>query len=174
MDPNIEQTMEQLKKVRSIAKGIVTRKANKVNEILASCDKADSVQEITKELDEVIEQFEATHEAYHSLFKEEHDVKESNLYFDSVSELVSEHQLKIKSCLEQPASQNGQERQNQIQPEDSLSTAVPVKSSRFRQSQLLHPFRVPLAKKQELPQNKLHLKQKQIRSTNCMNSNWKN
>ena len=124
--------MEQLKKVRSIAKGNVTRKANKVNEILASCDNADSVQESAKELDEVLKQFEAAHEAYHSLLKEEHDVKESNLYFDSVSELVSEHQLKIKSWLEQPASQNGQERQNQIQPEDSISTAGSHKSSRFR------------------------------------------
>ncbi len=122
--------MEQLKKVRSIAKGNVTRKANKVNEILASCDNADSVQESAKELDEVLKQFEAAHEAYHSLLKEEHDVKESNLYFDSVSELVSEHQLKIKSWLEH--AQNGQERQNQIQPEDSISTAGSHKSSRFR------------------------------------------
>ncbi len=54
--------MEQLKKVRSIAKGNVTRKANKVNEILASCDNADSVQESAKELDEVLKQFEAAHD----------------------------------------------------------------------------------------------------------------
>jgi hypothetical protein len=128
-NPNIKQIMEQLKKVRSIAKRNVTRKANKVNEILTSCHNAESVKEIAAELDEVLKQFIDAHEAYHSLLKDEHDINESILYFKSVSELVSERQSKIKSWLEQPASQNLQETPNQIQPEDSMSVAGSYKSS---------------------------------------------
>ncbi|XP_028407167.1 uncharacterized protein LOC114529553 [Dendronephthya gigantea] len=132
MDSDIEHIMDQLKKARSIAKGNVTRKANKVNEILTSCDNVDSVKEIAKELDEVLKHFEVAHEAYHNLLKEEHEVEESKLYFNSVNELVSEHRTKIQSWLEQPAIQLGQESQNQIQPEDSISTAGSHKSSRFQ------------------------------------------
>jgi uncharacterized protein YyaL (SSP411 family) len=59
--PNIEQITEQLEKVWSIAKGNVTRKANKVNEILTSCDNAESVKEIAAELDGVLKQFINVH-----------------------------------------------------------------------------------------------------------------
>ena len=97
--------MDQLKKARSIAKGNVTRKANKVNELLTACDNVDSIKSIANELDEVLKQFQDTHEAYHSLLKEEQDISESNVYFNTVSELVTEHKLNIESWLEQPARQ---------------------------------------------------------------------
>ena len=86
----MDYDMNQLRKARSIAKGNVTRKANKVNELLTACDNAESVTKIANELDDVLKQFQNTHEAYHSVLTEEKDINDSNLYFDSVNELVSE------------------------------------------------------------------------------------
>ena len=92
-----------------MAKGNVTRKANKVNELLTTCDNVDSIKNIANELDEVLKQFQDTHEAYQSLLKEEQDISESNVYFNTVSDLVTENKLKIDSCFEQPARQLGHE-----------------------------------------------------------------
>ena len=126
--------MDQLRKARSIAKGNVTRKANKVNELLTACDNAESVTKIANELDDVLKQFQNTHEAYHSVLKEEQDINNSNLYFDSVNELVLEHKAKINSWLQQPSSEITQAvtQESQIRPEDSISTAGSRKTSRSR------------------------------------------
>ena len=132
MDLRTEQIMDQLRKARSIAKGNVTRKANKVNELLTTCDNTESVTKIASELDAVLKQFQDTHEAYHNMLKEEQEINESTLYFDSVNELVTEHKAKINSWLQQPPSQLGQESLSQVLPEDSVSTAESRKTSSSR------------------------------------------
>ena len=132
MDLRTEQIMDQLRKARSIAKGNVTRKANKVNELLTTCDNTESVTKIASELDDVLKQFKDTHEAYHNMLKEEQEINESTLYFDSVNELVTEHKAKINSWLQQPPSQLGQESLSQVLPEDSVSTAESRKTSSSR------------------------------------------
>ena len=132
MDLRTEQIMDQLRKARSIAKGNVTRKANKVNELLTTCDNTESVTKIASELDDVLKQFQDTHEAYHNMLKEEQEINESTLYFDSVNELVTEHKAKINSWLQQPPSQLGQESLSQVLPEDSVSTAESRKTSSSR------------------------------------------
>ncbi|CAB4034840.1 Hypothetical predicted protein [Paramuricea clavata] len=128
MDLEISQIMEQLRKARSTAKGNVTRKANKLNELLTACDNVDTIKEIANDLDEVSIQFQSAHEAYHSLLKEEQDLNDSTVYFNSVDELVSELKTKTKLWLEQPVTQF---QENQIQPHDSVSTVGSHKSSRF-------------------------------------------
>ena len=99
--------MYQLREARSIAKGNVTKKANKINELLTACDNTESVTKIANELDDVLKQFQDTHKAYHNMLKEEQEINESTLYFDSVNKLVMEHKAKINSWLQQPPSQLG-------------------------------------------------------------------
>ena len=66
------------------------------------------------------------------MLKEEQEINESTLYFDSVNELVTEHKAKINSWLQQPPSQLGQESLSQVLPEDSVSTAESGKTSSSR------------------------------------------
>ena len=126
------QIMEQLRKARSTAKANVTKKANKVNELLTDCNNVESIKEIAKELDNVLQHFENAHIDYHNLLKDEQDIKDSTCYFNSVNELVSEIKSKILSRLDEPvASQTEtQENQNEIRPEDSVSSAGSQKSKR--------------------------------------------
>ncbi|CAB3990789.1 Hypothetical predicted protein [Paramuricea clavata] len=81
--------MEQLRKARSTAKGNVTRKANKLNDLPTACDNVDAIKEIANDLDEVSIQFQSAHKAYHSLLKEEQDLNDSTVYFNSVDEFGS-------------------------------------------------------------------------------------
>ena len=129
MDLEITQAMDQLKQARSTAKGNVTRKANKLNELLTAGGKVDKIKKIANELDEVSKQFQMAHEAYHHLLKDEKLIKDSTVYFNSVNELVSELKIKIQLWLEQPTN-HSEETQTQIQPEDSISTAGSHKSAR--------------------------------------------
>ena len=132
MDLETTQIMEQLRKALSTAKANVTKKANKVNELLTDCNNVESIKEIAKELDNVLQHFENAHIDYHNLLKDEQDIKDSTCYFNSVNELVSEIKSKILSRLDEPvASQSEtQENQNEIRPEDSVSSAGSQKSKR--------------------------------------------
>ena len=61
MDLEISQLMDQLRKARSIAKGMVTRKANKLNELLTAGENANAIKEIVNDLDGVSKQFQNAH-----------------------------------------------------------------------------------------------------------------
>ena len=130
MDLETIQIMEQLRKARSTAKANVTKKANKANELLTDCNNVESIKEIAKELDDVLQRFENAHKNYHNLLKDEQDINDSIFYFDSVNELVSEIKSKILSRLEEPVVSHSetQENQNEIRPEDSVSGAGSQKS----------------------------------------------
>ena len=131
MDLEISQLMDQLRKARSVAKGIVTRKANKLNELLTAGENTDAIKEIANDLDAVSEQFQNAHEAYHQLLKDEQALTESTVYFNTVSEFVSELRVKTEGWLKQPvASPPGG--LNQIQPHDSASTIGSQRSSSIR------------------------------------------
>ena len=134
MDLEISQLMDQLRKARSVAKGIVTRKANKLNELLtAAGENTNAIKEIANDLDGVSKQFQNAHEAYHSLLKDEQALTESTVYSNTVSELVSELRVKTEAWLQQPAPPL-QEDQNEVQPHDSASTVGSRRSSSIRSS----------------------------------------
>ena len=125
--------MDQLRKARSVAKGIVTRKANKLNELLTAGENTDAIKEIANDLDAVSEQFQNAHEAYHQLLKDEQALTESTVYFNTVNELVSELRVKTEGWLKQPVS-SPPGGLNQVQPHDSASTIGSQRSSSIRSS----------------------------------------
>ena len=133
MDLEISQLMDQLRKARSIAKGMVTRKANKLNELLTAGENANAIKEIVNDLDGVSKQFQNAHEEYHKLLKDEQALTESTVYCNTVNELVSELRVKTETWLQQPAPPP-QADQNQVQPHDSASTVGSQRSSSIRSS----------------------------------------
>ena len=81
MDLEISQLMDQLRKARSVAKGIVTRKANKLNELLTAGENTNAIKEIANDLDAVSKQFQNAHEAYHNLLKKRASFNRVNRLF---------------------------------------------------------------------------------------------
>ena len=59
------QSPDDLKAARSFAKTNVTRKVNRLNELLSARESADAIQRVKTELNEVLEEFKIAHEAYH-------------------------------------------------------------------------------------------------------------
>ena len=74
------QSMEELKVTRSSAKTNMTRKVNRLNELLSAHESADAIQRVQIELNEVLEEFKNAHEAYHSQIKTEKERQESQRY----------------------------------------------------------------------------------------------
>ena len=128
--------MDQLRKARSVAKGIVTIRANKLNELLTAGENTNAIKEIANDLDGVSKQFQNAHEAYHNLLKDEQALTESTVYSNTVNELVSELRVKTEAWLQQPAPPPHQEDHNEVQPHDSASTVGSRRSSSIRSSSM--------------------------------------
>ena len=84
-----------IKKGTSVAKGMVTRKANKLNELLTAGENTNTIKKNPNDLDGVSKQFQNVLEAYHNLLKDEQALTESTVYSNTVNELVSELRVKI-------------------------------------------------------------------------------
>ena len=94
-----------LKAARSFAKTNVTRKVNRLIELLSARESADAIQRVQTELNEVLEEFKIAHEAYHNQIKTERERQESERYYHSLVELASELEREISSWIAQPDAQ---------------------------------------------------------------------
>ena len=127
------QSPEDIKAARSFAKTNVTRKVNRLNELLSARESADAIQRVQTELNEVLEEFKIAHEAYHSQIKTEGERQESEKYYDSLVELASELEREISSWIMQPDAQRLLTAQSAyVAPEDSVSNAGSRDSFRTR------------------------------------------
>ena len=76
--------VRQLKKLRSMAKGLVTRKRNEINELLSTpMPHIDELKKRAHDLETVMEKFHISHENYHQNLKDDEDIEESNEYFEA-------------------------------------------------------------------------------------------
>ena len=113
--------IDQLKLVRSSTDAHVSQKVNKLNELMAECENIEALNEVREELQQVLQEFQVAHEAYHGLIKTESEQEESARYYNSVLEIVSELEQEITSWLNKPALQTSVTPIN-VQPRDSVST----------------------------------------------------
>ena len=113
--------IDQLKLVRSSAEAHVSQKVNKLNELMAECENIEALNEVREELQQVLQEFQVAHEAYHGLIKTESEQEESSRYYNSVLEIVSELEQEITSWLNKPALQTSVTPIN-VRPRDSVST----------------------------------------------------
>ena len=118
------QSPDDLKAARSFAKTNVTRKVNRLNELLSARESAEAIQTVQTELNEVLEEFKITHKAYYSQIKTERERQESERYYDSLIELAWELEREISSWIMQPDAQRLLTAESAyVAPEDSVSNA---------------------------------------------------
>ncbi len=111
-----------LKKSRSLAKGLVKRKMNKIYQLMIGKCNLNSVKKLRKELQDVFHNFQERHDEYHSQLIDENEQRASSSYFTSVKEQFLDLQKEIdlwinQENLEQPPLGDTTE----IRPQDSVS-----------------------------------------------------
>mgnify|MGYP001800585386 CR=1 FL=1 len=99
MATGIELSIEQLKTARGHTKAKVTKKLNKLNEFLSANEKAELIQTGEIELDKILMEFDEAQAGYHKHLKGKQELKESEIDFKSVHELVGEVKEKIANYL---------------------------------------------------------------------------
>ena len=130
------ENVRQLKKLRSTAKGFVTRKRNEINDLL-SCSTVPNIDELNKraqDLETVMEKFRIAHTNYHENLQDEEDTEESNEYFEA-------ERIRVNYLMERIA--NFIEHQSPIVPhvilpEDSVSNIGKGKTIASNHSKIGH------------------------------------
>eukprot|EP00794_Sanderia_malayensis_P013184 gene13184-14532_t len=119
-----QNLIDYLKRARSFAKGSVTRKANKLTELIETEGNPTLVRVISKELRHSFKEFQTAHEAYDSKLEAQDEKEESARYHNAVLELVSNLETQTDKWLEPSID---------VRPEDSISNiSVSTRSSKPR------------------------------------------
>ena len=64
-----ERSIEELKRIRSAAKANVTRKINRLSELMSD-NNIQAVEETKNDLQQTVNEFQLAHKVYHGLFPE--------------------------------------------------------------------------------------------------------
>ena len=127
--------VRQLKKLRSTAKGLVTRKRNEINELLSTpMPHIDELKKRAHELETVMEKFQISHGNYHQNLKDEEDIEESNEYLEAEQTRVNYLIERIVNVIEHQSSIVP----HIIDPHDSASNTGKSKLLSLKQSKISH------------------------------------
>ncbi len=124
-----EHSIEELKKIRSTAKANVTRKINRLNELMSS-NNTQVVEENKNDLYETVNEFQHAHNVYHEKLENEEEKSNSSQYCAAVLEEGEKHKMKVNLWL---SEQNKNKLVDDVQPDDSISN---VSSSRSKKSKV--------------------------------------
>ena len=130
MDKPREQSIDELKKTRSSAKASITRKINRLTELMLSNKNAGVVKEISNDLEGVLNEFMTAHEAYNDQLTCKDELEQSASYREGVFEQVRAIKTKIDSWLKSLVIDD--EAVVDVHPEDSASNVPSRTSSRAR------------------------------------------
>ncbi|CAB3981354.1 PREDICTED: uncharacterized protein LOC107342904, partial [Paramuricea clavata] len=112
--------LRQLKRARSTAKGILSKRQNELTDIFSKTDNSSELEKKLSEMHKALEKFRTAHDAFHDNLQDEDDILESNDYYEAVIERFSDLKERAtqKLCL---WKQDNVELD--IRPEDSVSNA---------------------------------------------------
>ncbi len=131
-----QEQLQQLKRARSLARAHVTRKINRIRELMNNPDNLSTVKDLLNELPNVLYEFQTAHKAYHSHTYDENELHESEQYCNDVKLPVTELEHEIDSLVKQVnieksfKGQHVSETQIHVQPEDFISNVGSHVSSR--------------------------------------------
>ena len=114
--------IRQLKRARSSAKGILSKRQNELLEIITNTTNLPELEKKLSELNKALEKFQATHKAFHDNLCDEDDILESNDYYDAVIERVHDVRDKALQIIDN--------KEPDIRPEDSVSNVGSKGSSK--------------------------------------------
>ncbi|XP_064621732.1 uncharacterized protein LOC135484315 [Lineus longissimus] len=131
-----QRDLKVLKKKRSTAKGLLTRKGNEIQTLLDCVDsygQLSRINDLGEELGRLFTNFLACHNAYHSLLYSPEDIAESRLYVDRVARFMGQRLEEISSwseALKDRISEGGVSSvgsdvssfDTSVSPDDSIST----------------------------------------------------
>lgn len=158
------EELRRLKRARSTAKGLITKKQNEIKELLLNIENLESIKEKIPELDSVFEEFKAAHEIYHANLSDDCDIDESEEYFAAEMSRVCD----LKERIATIAASTAQKSQETDDAYDNVSLSSSSSSSRSSRSKrdilakkaALKAQAALLKKRQALQEEEFRLKQK--------------
>lgn len=120
----------QLKKSRSSKKGIVTKAQNEIKDMMLNSNNTELVKGRIEEFKQLMQDFKDTHTAYHSQLRDEHEIEESNDYYDAVTLLASDLARDVGNWILSQTRSPEASKLEELRPEDSISNAGSRVSSR--------------------------------------------
>ena len=121
----------RLKKSRSSAKAVLTKKQRELTELMNNPSNVDQVRVKVSEFGLAVKKFNEVHDRYHAENRDENAIRDSNEYFgavdDMVRDIISEIDLWLQSV--QVKLQEKIDFSISLHPEDSISNIGTVKSN---------------------------------------------
>ena len=115
-----------LKRSRSSNKGILTRVQNEIKELMTNSSNYNIVKDRIEEFKQFVQEFKEAHAAYHSLLRDENEIKESNEYYDAAVLLGTDLARDVGNWISSTAvdvETRFLRSQEDLRPEDSISNA---------------------------------------------------
>ncbi|CAB3997411.1 PREDICTED: uncharacterized protein LOC107342904 [Paramuricea clavata] len=123
-----EHSIEELRKIRSTAKANVTRKINKLSELISN-NNIQAVEETKNYLYETVNEFQLAHKAYHEKLENEVEKSNSSQYCAAVLEEAEKHKIKVHLWLSEQ-----QKNDIEVRPDDSISNVSSLRSRKSKSS----------------------------------------
>jgi len=92
------EEIKKLKRARSAAKGVITKKQNEIKELLLNIENIDTIKTRIPDLDQAFDNIRAAHEAYHANLTDECDIDESE-YFSAENTRVCDLKERINMIV---------------------------------------------------------------------------
>lgn len=108
--------VRQFKRARSHAKGILSKRQNALTELMSDTNNLPELGKKLMDLEKALEKFQIAHKAFHSILRDEDDILESNDYYDTVMQGISDLKQRALDWKQRSI-------QFDIRPEDSVSNA---------------------------------------------------
>ena len=126
----------KLKKSRSSKKGVITKTQNEIKEMMTDSNNTELVKDRIEEFKLLVQDFKDAHAAYHSQLCDEHEIEESNEYYDAALLSASDLARDVGNWITSMAIEGTKLLENpvEIHPEDSVSNV----GSRVRSKRSSH------------------------------------
>ena len=125
-----EHSIEELKRIRSTAKANVTRRINRLNELMSS-NSVQAVEETKNDLLEIVNEFQLAHNVYHEKLENKDEKSSSSQYCAAVLEEAEKQKLKVDLWI---SKQHNADVPIDIRPNDSISQVSSVQSKKSKTS----------------------------------------
>ena len=116
--------IRQLKKVRSCAKGNLSKKQNEIKELMLDPNNLSEIKQKLLDLEIAVKKFQSAHQMVHENLQDEYDILEYNDYFNTEMERIADLKQGVNELCERITISH------EILPEDSVSNAGSQHGSR--------------------------------------------
>ncbi len=121
-DLDQEREVQRLRRIRSVAKGILTKKIKQLTEWKMRCESFGDANLKCEEFKNTVEDFYCAHESYHSTISDDYEIMDSQEYFETEKKRIDNFLRTLEEWLHTFESQQIRlPQESEVRPNDSVS-----------------------------------------------------